>query len=95
MDDWDYRLLTWLESGHPVFQSAEPTDAARQEFQRTAARVLKLRERGLIHVVAAHISRTGAGDYLRIGPCVLSADGKAALVSYRQLRRRDNGTSGP
>jgi hypothetical protein len=45
-------------------------------------------ERGLIHVAAAHISRTEAGDYLLIGPCTLSADGRAAPANDRRLGPR-------
>ena len=84
LDVVDYHLLTRVESGNRVFQPAEPTDAARQLFQHTAARVLDLRERGLVHVAAAHISRMGTGDYLRVGPCVLSGQGKAARDTGRR-----------
>jgi hypothetical protein len=81
VDPAEYALLAWVESGHGVFQPAEPTEAERQAFQRTAARLLDLRERGLIQVAAAHISRSGSGHYLRIGPCALSVEGRTALVN--------------
>ena len=85
MDDLDYELLTWLERGHHVFQPAEATAAARQTFQHTAARVLDLWERGLIRVAAVHIRRTGLGEYLQIGPCVLSTEGRAALANGHRV----------
>ena len=85
MDDLDYQLLTWLQKGHPVFQPMEDTEAARQTFQHTAARVLDLWERGLIRVAAVHIRRTGSGEYLQIGPCILSPEGRAALVNGHRV----------
>ena len=85
MDDLEYVLLAWVENGHAVFQPADSTEFERQAFQQTAARLLDLRDRGLIQVAAAHISRTGSGDYLRIGPCVLSAEGRATLVNHHRL----------
>jgi hypothetical protein len=81
VDSLDYELLTWLERGHTVFQPAEATEAARQAFQQTAARILDLWERGLIRVAAVDIRRTGWGEHLQIRPCVLSAEGRAALVN--------------
>jgi hypothetical protein len=83
MDLLEYAVLAWVESGHAVFQPAEPTEAEREAFQRTAARLLDLRERGFIQVAAAHISQTGSGHHLKIGPCVLTAQGRAALVKRR------------
>jgi hypothetical protein len=50
VDVFDYELLTRVRSGHLVFQPAEPTDAPRRAFPHTAARVLALRERGLLHL---------------------------------------------
>jgi hypothetical protein len=81
VDSLDYELLTWLEQGHTVFQPAEAGEAARQAFQQTAARILDLWGRGLIRVAAVHIRRTGSGEHLQIGPCVLSPEGRAALVN--------------
>ena len=40
MDPLEYAVLAWVESGHAVFQPAEPTEAQREAFQRTAARLL-------------------------------------------------------
>jgi hypothetical protein len=95
VDPLEYALLAWVESGHVVFQPTEPTEAERQSFQRTAARVLDLRERGWIEVAAAHISRSGSGHYLRIGPCALSAEGRAALVNAGWLLGRSAKPGGP
>jgi hypothetical protein len=81
MDPVEYAVLAWVESGHAMFQPTEPTEAERQAFQRTAARLLDLRERGLIQVAAVHISPIDSGHYLRLGPCVLSTEGRAALVN--------------
>jgi hypothetical protein len=81
MDPVEYAVLAWVESGHAMFQPTEPTEAERQAFQRTAARLLDLRERGLVEVAATHISQTGSGHYLKIGPCALSDAGRAALVN--------------
>ena len=88
MDPVEYALLAWVENGHDVFQPAEPTEAERQAFQRTAARLLDLRERGLIQIAAAHISQTGSGHYLKVGPCVLTAQGRAALMNAEWMPPR-------
>jgi hypothetical protein len=88
VDDLDYHLLTWLE-GQSVFRPAEPTDASRVAFQATALRLFALRDRGLIHFLDSHTSRSESGDYLLIGPCTLSAEGRAALIRDRQLGPRN------
>jgi hypothetical protein len=84
VDDLDYHLLAWLEDGHAVFRPAERTEASRQEFQRVAQRIFDLRARSLIDFRDNHVSRAESGDYLVIGPCHLSTEGRAALVRDRR-----------
>ena len=88
MDDVDYHLLAWLEQGHSVFRPAERTDASRQAFQGLVGRIFLLRARGYIHFHENHVSRTEASEYLMIGPCTLSAEGRAALGTDRRLGPR-------
>ncbi len=88
MDDLDYELLAWLERGNSVFSPVEPTDESRREFQDTARRILQLRERGMLQVAATHVSQTESGEYMLIGPCALSAEGRASLAKDRRLGPR-------
>ena len=90
MDDLDYHLPAWLDS-NSVFRPAEPTPVSRAEFQSMVQRIYQLRTRGLIHFLDNHVSRSEAGDYLLIGPCTLSREGRAALTRDRQLGPRPPG----
>ena len=87
MDEVDYHLLSWLEQGNTVCP-AERTDASRRAFRALAGRIFLLRTRGYLHFHENHVSRTEAGDYLLIGPCILSAEGRAVLGQDRHLGPR-------
>ncbi len=88
MDDIEYQLLAWLEAGHSVFRPLENTVSAKQEFQDTVARLLELRERGLVQFSEGRIGRTAAGEYLMVGPCDLTPAGRSALERDRRLGPR-------
>jgi hypothetical protein len=68
MDPVEYAVLAWVESGHAMFQPTEPTEAERQAFQRTAARLLDLRERGLVEVAPRTSARPDPGTISRSAP---------------------------
>jgi hypothetical protein len=88
VNDLEYELLAWLEAGHSVFRPVEDTVTAKQEFQDTVARLLKLRERGLVQFSDGRIGRTEAGEYLLVGPCDLAPAGRSALERDRLLGPR-------
>lgn len=93
MNDVEYELLAWLEAGHSVFRPVEGTTSAKQEFQDTVARLLGLRERGLVQFSDGRIGRTEAGEYLLIGPCDLTPAGRLALERDRSLGPRSPSSS--
>jgi hypothetical protein len=93
VNDVEYELLAWLEGGHTIFRPVEGTASAKLEFQDTVARLLELRERGLVQFADGRIGRTEAGEYLMVGPCDLTPAGRSALERDRRLGPRPPSSS--
>jgi hypothetical protein len=88
MDDLEYDLLRYLETGRSVFQ---PPDAAHENqtaFAEVVGLLLRLRRAGYVEFRDSRISKTEQGVYLAVGPVDLTAQGRAALARDRRLGER-------
>ncbi len=66
MDDLEYEVLAWLGAGNKVFRPREATVQAEEAFRSVIAVLERLRERGLLTYLDAHVGRTESGIYLMV-----------------------------
>jgi hypothetical protein len=71
VDDLDYELLAWLEGGHFIFWPQEVAAGCDQPFLAVVARLLRLRDQGLVAFLDSHVAKTESGTYLMVGPVQL------------------------
>jgi hypothetical protein len=88
MDQLDFDILTRIESGKGVFRPAALTQEAREAFQVLAARIIALRDQGLIRLLDSRIARNTEGLVMIVGPCDLTHAGREALERDRRLGPR-------
>ena len=82
LSDADYELLERIKGGEQWFQPSSGSQRARDAFAGVVARLYDLRDRGLIEVSRSGATRTKHGEYLVIGPCELTAEGRTALERH-------------
>ncbi len=88
VDDLDYEMLFWLAAGNSVFRPREATHEAEEAFREVVMRLVRLRDREHVSYLDGHVTKTGAGIYLVVGPVQLTAEGKAALARDQSLGLR-------
>lgn len=88
VDDLDYELLAWLAAGHSIFRPTEAAADCEQPFLALVARLLRLRDQGLVAFLDGHVAQTESGTYLMVGPVQLTPAGVAALEKDRRLGAR-------
>ena len=84
MKDLEYDVLSWLAAGNSVFRAREATRDAEETFREVVALLSVLRSRGLVDYRDEHVTKTGSGIYLVVGPVQLTPAGKDVLE--RDLR---------
>jgi hypothetical protein len=80
----DIHLLRRIASGEHTFRRSD----LGSDFDSTVARLLALRERGLVRLLDGRIMRSRAGHYLAAGPCDLTPAGQQALEDGDRLGAR-------
>lgn len=88
MDDLDYDLLNYLESGRSVLKPSDASREAQNAFAEIVGLLLRLRRVGYVDFLDSRISKTEQGAYLAVGPVNLTAEGRAALARDRRLGER-------
>jgi hypothetical protein len=95
VDDLEYEVLAWLAAGNKVFRPREATARAEEAFRSVIAVLDRLRDRGLLSYLDAHVARTESGIYLMVGPVQLTPAGESALERDRSLGARPPWAHGP
>ena len=88
MDDFEYDVFNYLETGRSVFRPQNPSSEAQQAFGEAVRVLLRLPRSGLVEFPDSRISKTEGGAYLAVGPVTLTAQGEAALARDRRLGER-------
>jgi hypothetical protein len=88
VDHLTYEILAWLAAGNRLFRPREATAKDENEFRDLVAVLAQLRGKGWVSFLDGHISRTGSGIYLAVGPVLLTPEGLAALESDVRLGAR-------
>ena len=88
MDDLTYEVLSWLTAGNRVFRPEEATRESEEAFRGVVALLQALREKGLVSYLDGHVTQTGAGIYLMVGPVHLTPAGVSALERDRRSGER-------
>jgi hypothetical protein len=83
----DVELLERVERGDNVFRPGRQQQPGQEAFEGLVARLLGLRDRGLVRLPESRVSR-GARGYLVLGPCELTPEGRVALEQDRRLGPR-------
>lgn len=84
----EYDVLSWLAAGNSVFRAREATRDAEETFGEVVAVLGVLRDRGLVNYRDEHVTRSGSGIFLVVGPVQLTPAGKDALERDQRLGPR-------
>jgi hypothetical protein len=95
MDDLTYEVLAWLAFGNSVFRPREAIKEAEEAFRGVLVALQRLRDKGFVAFLDGHITQTGAGIYLMVGPVMLTPAGKSELERDRSLGARFPWSAGP
>jgi D-alanyl-D-alanine dipeptidase len=88
LSDTDYELLDRIDRGERIFHEAGPTLDDSVLWGVQVDRLLSLRARQWIQVPDRYISRGPGGEWLAIGPCELTPEGRKQLERDRRLGPR-------
>ncbi len=88
MDDLSYEVLSWVSAGNAVFRPREATRDSEEDFRGLISILHRLREQGLLSYLNGHVTQTGSGIYLMVGPVFLTPAGAAALERDRRSGER-------
>lgn len=88
MDDLTFEVLSWISAGNTIFRPREATRDAEEDFRGLVALLQRLRDQGLITYMNGHVTQTGSGIYLMVGPVSLAPAGGAALERDRRSGER-------
>lgn len=83
----DFELLERIERGDNVFRPGRQKRPGQEILGGLVARLIALRDRGLVRLPESRISR-GERGYLVLGPCELTPEGRVALEQDRRLGPR-------
>jgi hypothetical protein len=88
MDRLAYQLLSWIAAGNAVLRPRDTTAQAQEEFREVVQTLGRLRDKGWVNYLSSHMSETGSGTYLAVGPVLLTPEGETALQRDRRLGER-------
>jgi hypothetical protein len=88
LDQEDFELLSRLEAGESVFRPTGDTPEDQVAFHRLVARLLQLRDRGLVRLPTGRVGTNREGRVIVVGPCDLTEAGSRTLARDRELGPR-------
>lgn len=88
MDNLEYEVLSYLETGRSVFRPRNLSQEAQLAFGELMGLLVRLRREGCIEFPDGRVSKTGQGTYLAVGPVDLTDVGRGALTKDRRLNER-------
>ena len=88
VDDVTYEVLSWMAAGNSVFRPRGLTLEDQEAFRGVMALLGRFRDGHLVDYLEGHVTKRGQGQYLMVGPVLLTHTGKSALERDRRLGAR-------